>query len=155
MFCLPGAPDAKDTVLFSRRKLRSVENTLNLKYNFTNRMGITMRTRHYWSKVMPQEFYVLNLAGNLEKPNFLYNNNRNQNYNYLTVDMVYTWQFAQGSFFNIVWKDIGESFSRSFEKNYFKNAGNTVSGQQFNSLSLRVIYFLDYLTLKNKRPGKV
>ncbi len=145
----------KDSVIFSRRKLRSVENTLSLKYNFTNRMGVTMRTRHYWSKVMPQEFFLLTESGQLEKPSFFYDRNRNQNYNYLTVDMVYTWQFAQGSFFNIVWKDIGENFSRTFERNYFKNARGAVSGQQFNSFSLRVIYFLDYLTLKTKRAGTI
>ena len=73
-----------------------------------------------------------------------------QNYNYLSVDMVYNWQFAQGSFLSIAWKDIGESFNREFEKNYVKNLDNTVSGPQFNSLSLRVIYFLDYLTVKKK-----
>ena len=64
--------------------------------------------------------------------------------------MVYNWQFAQGSFFSIVWKDIGESFNREFEKNYTKNLGNTLSGDQFNSLSVRVIYFLDYLTVNRK-----
>jgi hypothetical protein len=64
--------------------------------------------------------------------------------------MVYNWQFAQGSFLSIVWKDIAESFNREFEKNYVKNLGNTINGDQFNSLSLRVIYFLDYLTVKRK-----
>ncbi|MBC7889974.1 MAG: carbohydrate binding family 9 domain-containing protein [Ferruginibacter sp.] len=148
-------PSQKDTVIFSRRNVRSVENTLNIKYSFTNRMGLTMRTRHYWSKVKPVEFYLLDPSGDLVKPGFDYAQNRNQNYNYFTVDMVYTWQFAQGSFFNIVWKDIGEDFTRTFEKNYFKNAGNTLSGQQFNSLSLRVIYFLDYLTIKNRKRTNV
>jgi Domain of unknown function (DUF5916) len=117
-------------------------------------MGLTLRTRHYWSKVKPVEFYVLDATGDLIKPGFEYNENRNQNYNYFTVDMVYTWQIAQGSFFNIVWKDIGEDFTRAFERNYFKNAGNTLSGQQFNSLSLRLIYFLDYLTIKNRKSAK-
>ncbi|MEO6730499.1 MAG: DUF5916 domain-containing protein [Ferruginibacter sp.] len=145
----------KDTVIFSRREVKSIENILNIKYSFTNRMGLTMRTRHYWSKVKPVEFYLLDVSGDLVKPNFIYDKNRNQNYNYFTVDMVYTWQFAQGSFFNIVWKDIGEDFTRSFERNYFKNAGKIASGQQFNSLSLRVIYFLDYLTFKNRKRDKV
>lgn len=145
------APGQPDTVIFSRRDLRSVENTVSIKYNFTNKMGLTMRTRHYWSKVSPVQFYELNTEGDLVTPTTPYTKNRNQNYNYFTVDMVYTWQFAQGSFINVVWKDIGENFSRNFERNYFKNASNTISGNQFNSLSLRVIYFLDYLTLKQKK----
>ena len=145
----------KDSVVFSRRDVRSVENTLAFKYSFSNRMGLTMRTRHYWSKVRPAQYYLLNASGNLDNPaGFSYTGNRNQNYNYFTVDMVYTWQFAQGSFFNVVWKDIGEDFTRTFERNYFKNAENTVSGKQFNSVSLRVIFFLDYLTIKNRKANK-
>ncbi|MEO6547078.1 MAG: DUF5916 domain-containing protein [Ferruginibacter sp.] len=144
----------KDTVIFSRRDVRSVENTLNIKYNFTNRMGVTLRSRHYWSKVKPVEYFLLDASGDLVKPNFVYDQNRNQNYNYFTVDMLYTWQFAQGSFFNIVWKDIGEDFTRSFENNYFKNATDIMSAPQYNSVSLRVIYFLDYLTIKNRKRNK-
>jgi Domain of unknown function (DUF5916) len=139
-----------DTIIFSRRNVNSVENVLNIKYNFTNRMGLTLRARHYWSKVNPVQFYELDKYGDLQTPASSFTQNVKQNYNYLSVDMVYNWQFAQGSFFSIVWKDIGESFNRQFEKNYVKNLGNTVDGHQFNSLSVRVIYFLDYLTFKNK-----
>ena len=141
-----------DTIIFSRRDVNSVENVMNIKYNFTNRMGLTLRARHYWSKVNPQQFYELDANGKLQTPSAAFTRNVNQNYNYLSVDMVFNWQFAQGSFFSIVWKDIADKFeySGNFEPKYFKNLGNTVEGNQFNSLSLRVIYFLDYLTLKNK-----
>jgi len=143
-----------DTIIFSRRNVNSVENVLNIKYNFTNRMGITLRTRHYWSKVNPLQFYELDTYGDLKTPATPFTQNVRQNYNYLSVDMVYTWQFAQGSFFSIVWKDIGESFNREFESNYAKNFTRTIDGPQFNSLSLRVIYFLDYLTVRNKMNRK-
>ena len=140
----------RDTVIFSRRNVNSVENVVNIKYNFTNKMGFTLRARHYWSKVNPQQFYELDTYGKLQTPTNAFTKNVRQNYNYLSVDMVYNWQFAQGSFFSIVWKDIGESFNREFEKDYARNLVNTIDGNQFNSLSVRVIYFLDYLTLKRK-----
>ena len=139
-----------DTIIFSRRNVNSVENVMSVKYNFTNRMGLTIRARHYWSKVNPQQFYELDQLGKLQTPTNPFNGNVRQNYNYLSVDMVYNWQFAQGSFFSIVWKDIGESFNREFEKNYVKNLTKTIDGNQFNSLSVRVIYFIDYLTAKRK-----
>ena len=139
-----------DTILFSRRDVNAVENIINIKYNFTNRMGLTLRARHYWSKVNPRQFYELDKYGKLQTPTNPFTQNVNQNYNYLSVDMVYNWQFAQGSFLSIVWKDIAESFNRQFENNYVKNLGNMVEGPQFNSLSLRVIYFLDYLTFRKK-----
>lgn len=149
-----GTGAANDTIIFSRRNLETIENSLNIKYSFTNRMGLTLQARHYFSKVAPQQFYQLDKYGDLQTPTNPFTKNVNQNYNYLSVDMVYTWQFAQGSFINIVWKDIAENFSRSFEKNYFKNVDNTLSGPQANSLSLRVIYFLDYLTARNKLKKK-
>jgi hypothetical protein len=145
-----------NTIYFSRRDVRTVEDVLNIKYSFTNRMGLTLRVRHYWSKVNPQQFYELDADGKLQTPTNPFNRNVNQNYNYLSVDMVYNWQFAQGSFLSIVWKNIADNFEfgGNFEQKYFNNLGNTVEGDQFTSLSVRVIYFLDYLTLKRKLKKK-
>ena len=110
-----GIDDVTGNIFLQRRDLRTVENVLGAKYSLP-KMGINLRIRHYWSKVAPQQFYQLNDFGKLVSPTPLYEN-RNQNYNYLsTSDMVYTWQFTQGSFINIVWKDIAESFNRDFEK---------------------------------------
>ncbi|MBS1509663.1 MAG: carbohydrate binding family 9 domain-containing protein [Bacteroidetes bacterium] len=147
-------PSQMDTIIFSRRDLHIVENMLNFKYNFNTKMGLTLRLRHYWSKVDPKQFYQLNLNGDLVNPDHPYTGNVNQNYNYLTADFVYTWQFAQGSFFNVVWKNIGETFTDQFEKDYFTNFTKTGSGPQYNSFSLKVIYFLDYLTEKNRLKKK-
>ncbi len=148
--------DGNRVIYFARRDVKSVENVMSIKYSFTNRMGLTLRARHYWSKVNPVQFYELDTYGKLQTPTVPFTRNVNQNYNYLSVDMVYNWQFAQGSFFSIVWKGIGDKFEKggNFEQKYFKNLGNTVDGPQFNSLSVRVIYFLDYLTFKNKMKKK-
>ncbi len=139
-----------DTIIFSRRDLITTENIFNMKYSFNNKMGLTLRVRHYWSKVTPQQFYELNKFGNLTSPTTPFTGNVNQNYNFFSADMVYTWQFAQGSFINIVWKDMAESFNRDIAPGYFKNLSNTTAGPQNNSISLRVIYFIDYMTVKNK-----
>ena len=123
-------------------------------------MGLTARVRHYWSKVDPQQFYELDKYGDLQTPSVVKNNNVNQNFNFMSVDMVYTWQFAQGSFINVVWKNIDRNFNRYYEQNYFANLGKTISGNgynndtQFSSFSIKVIYFLDYLTMKNRVNNK-
>ena len=150
------AATTTEAIYFSRRDVIFVENIFTAKYNFTNRMGLSLRTRHYWSKVDPKEIFELDQFGDLQKPTIPFTGNVNQNYNFLSVDMVYTWQFAQGSFVNVVWKGIDENYYNNFEKNYYCNFSRTVGGDgynnltQFNSLSLKVIYFIDYLTLKNK-----
>jgi Domain of unknown function (DUF5916) len=148
------AIDNTGAIIFARRDLRTVENILSAKYNFTNRMGITLRSRHYWSKVAPQQFYQLDEYGKLNTPDVAFTKNVNQNYNFFSTDLVYTWQFAQGSFINVVWKDISDSFNRDFEKNYFTNFHKTIRSPQSNSFSIRVIYFLDYLTAKAKLKSK-
>ena len=112
-------------------------------------MGLSFRARHYWSKVENQRFFNLNQDGGLT-PIAGVNRNVDFNVNYFNIDMVYTWQFALGSFVNVVWKNAIGTFDRNVGTGYFKNAGNTLEAPQLNSLSLRVIYFLDYLSIKKK-----
>ena len=137
-------------IIFARRDVKSVENILSGKYNFTNMMGITVRVRHYFSSVDNKEFYALQKNGTL-MPNTTFNGNTNQNVNFFNVDMVYTWQFAPGSFLNVVWKNAVYDYTNIVERSYFKNFGNTIEADQNNNISLKVIYFLDYLQLKKKK----
>lgn len=146
--------NGNEEIFFSRRDVRTVENVMTLKYNFNNRMGLSFRGRHSWTKVTPREYYMLNMDGNLVTPSQPFTGNARQNFNFLSGDLVYTWQFAQGSFFNIVWKDISGSFSQEFEKNYFSNLGRTIGGSHSSSLSVKVIYFIDYLNLKKSLRKK-
>lgn len=139
-----------DSSVFALRKRYTVENIFNVKYNFTNKMGLSFRARHYWSKVINKQYFNLNTDGGLTpiagvstKPDY--------NVNYFNIDMVYTWQFALGSFLNIVWKNSINTYDQNVMDGYFKNAGNTFNASQPNSLSLRVIYFLDYLSIKKKK----
>ena len=137
-------------IIFGKRKVNTVENILSAKYNFTNMMGINLRIRHYYSSVDNKEFYTLQRDGLLiSNPSF--NKNVDQNANFFNVDMVYTWQFAPGSFLNVVWKNAVQDYSNVVEESYFKNFGNTMEADQNNNISLKVIYFLDYLQLKKKK----
>ena len=113
-------------------------------------MGINARVRHYWSKADYKEFFTLLPDGELAK-NTTYNGNPNQNVNYFNVDMTYTWEFAPGSFINIVWKNAVVDYKDQIEKSYFKNFNNTIEADQNNNLSFKIIYFFDALQLKKKK----
>ena len=63
--------------------------------------------------------------------------------------MVYTWQFAAGSFINIVWKNAIYD-DKNLSNSYLKNFNNTLSSPQNNNLSLKIIYYLDYLKFKKR-----
>ncbi len=142
-----------DNIVFGRRHRNTIENTLTFKYNFNSRMGINTRVRHYWSKVEYREFFLLEPSGHLS-PYSGFAENVNQNVNFFNVDMVYTWQFAPGSFLNIVWKNSCFDFRDNVEKSYFNNFRNTLEADGNNNLSLKVIYFLDYLDLRKKGKNK-
>ncbi len=143
------ATTSADSVIFALRKRNTVENIFTAKYNFNNKMGLSFRARHYWSMVDNRQFFNLKQDGGLS-PISSTHNEANYNVNYFNIDMVYTWQFALGSFINIVWKNSIGTFDQDVNEGYFKNAGNTFNAPQLNSLSVRVIYFLDYLSLKKK-----
>ena len=138
-----------DSIIFALRKRNTVENVITIKYNFNNKMGLSLRARHYWSKVENQHFFNLKQDGGLTPISGI-NSNVDYNVNYFNIDMVYTWQFALGSFVNVVWKNAAGTIDNNVSGGYFKNAGSTLDAPQLNSLSIRVIYFLDYLSLKKK-----
>ena len=142
--------DNSNNIFFAKRKVNSIENIFSAKYNFTNKMGITFRSRHYVSIVDNKEFFTLRKDGKLEPAN-TFNRNSNKNVNFFNIDMVYTWQFAPGSFINIVWKNSTYDFANQVETNYFKNFDKTLEADQNNNISLKFIYFLDYLQLKKKK----
>ena len=110
-------------------------------------MGITFRSRHYMSTVANREFFTLLQDGNLAENN-TFNQPVDRNVNFFNIDMVYTWQFAPGSFINVVWKNAIVDQGNAVEENYFKNLGQTLDADQNNNLSFKIIYFLDYLKLK-------
>ena len=130
------------------RQRVTIENTLSAKYNFTNKMGLIFRVRHYWSKVRHENYQQLHQDGSLT--NITNNGNEgNYNFNTLNVDMTYTWQFALGSFITFNWKDFS-SYSET-QPNYFDNLSKTLAAPQSNNFSLKIIYFLDYLSFKKQR----
>jgi len=137
-------------IIFGRRNRNTIENTLSFKYNFNDKMGINTRVRHYWSKVDYKELFTLLPDGKLQT-NTTFSGDVNQNANYFNVDMTYTWEFAPGSFINVVWKNSTYDFRYQVEKNYFKNFGNTMEADQNNNISFKIIYFLDYLQLKHHK----
>jgi len=140
-------------IIFGRRDIKTVDNSMNLKYSFNSKMNINVRIRHYWSKVDYKEFFTLQNDGSLLK-NATFNSNVNQNYNVFNIDAVYTWQFAPGSFINLVWKNAADNFDQFVNDGYFKNFNNTMKADANNNISLKVIYFLDYLELRKKLKKK-
>ncbi|UAY50646.1 DUF5916 domain-containing protein [Ferruginibacter albus] len=135
-------------VYFGKRDRISLENILTIKYNFTNTMGLSFRLRHYWNKLEYKSFYLLNEDGTLSHSNVTY---ENKNVNYFNIDMLYTWQFAPGSFLNFSWKNAVSAVDDIVVKDYLKNLADTWSSPQNNNISLQIIYYIDYASYARRR----
>lgn len=143
-----------EDIIFSRRDRETVENIISVKYSFNNKSGITLRARHYWGKVSVKQLYDLKTDGTLVTTRHADVAIKHQNFNIFNIDGVYILQFAPGSFINIVWKSQSSRETDPVSYRYFKNFGRTVSAPQNNNLSVKIIYFLDYLDFKKwKKKG--
>ena len=143
-------------ILFGERDRNSVTNTVNLTYTLTNRMGITWRIRHYRSVLQYSNFFDLQTNGTLLPIAYSGTDDTGQsvyniNYNAFTLDFVYRWVFRPGSEINFVWKNSIFSNDQNYSLSYGSNLNNLFENIPMNSLSLKVIYWLDYQDLKRRR----
>ena len=138
-------------VLLGRRSVSTVSNVVSVAYTFNNRMSFTLRTRHYTSAVRYHDFARLTPGGHEELVD--YRRNRDNTYNAFNVDAVYSWWFAPGSQVSVVWKNAGSSYLEANEATplYFDNLSNTINTPHNNSVSVKVLYFLDYLALRRSK----
>ncbi len=137
-------------IIFSRYDRNTVETILDMKYTFTAKMGLNLRGRHYWSDRRNKSFFMLQDNGNLTAnpgSDFV---NQHVNYNVFNIDMVYSWQFAPGSELSVTYKDVAEDYETLNREGYGRNFGRVIGRPQNNSLSLKVLYYLDYLQLKKR-----
>ncbi|MBL4706079.1 MAG: hypothetical protein JKY54_16250 [Flavobacteriales bacterium] len=74
----------------------------------------------------------------------------NTNFNAFNIDMVYRWVFAPGSELSLVYKTSLLTFNNDVSKSYSDNFKNTIESPQSKSLSLKILYYIDYLSFKKK-----
>lgn len=136
--------------IFSTYDRHTVELSFDSKYTFNNKMGLTFVARHYWSDRRNKDFYTLLDDGQLSVNNQYDGTDKNLNLNFFNIDMVYTWQFAPGSELSLTWKDAAFLNEPQVKPGYLKNMNQTFNAPQNNTLSVKLLYFLDYLQLRKK-----
>jgi len=135
-----------DSIYFGRRNMVYSENVVSVKYSFSNKSALNIRLRHYWSNVGYKSFYLLRENGGLCDVRLP--GEYNANVNHFNSDITYFWQFLPGSEVRFVWKNYYSRFDRETKKNYFKNLENVFSYMILNSLSVRIIYYIDYKMIR-------
>ena len=146
-------------IIFGNRDQAVVTNTVNIRYTFTNLMGFTFRLRHYRSQVEYNYFYDLQPNGTLNRNDFsgldadgisAYNTN----FNAFTIDLVYRWVFRPGSEINVVWKNSIFTNDKRISEAYLRNLQSTLDNGALNSISVKVLYWLEYQKIQALFKGK-
>jgi len=141
--------DDENIIYFGKRYTKVQYNTFSTKFILNKSSYFTLRMRHYNSIVdYEDQFYELENNGRLK--NSTYDENHDESYNIFNIDMKYAWRFAPGSELTIVWKNVIEREDDIIYPNYFDNLDKTFNYEQTNSISLKLIYYLDYLYLVRK-----
>ncbi len=133
-------------VVFGKRDIATVTNTLSGAFIFSASSYLTLRARHYWSRAdYDGSYYVLQDDGGLHQlviPGTPENDDVNSNY--LNIDMGYTWRFAPGSELSLVWKNAIFAEGDVIIRSAMDNFSDLLLMPQTNSISLKILYYLDY-----------
>ncbi|MDD5694666.1 MAG: DUF5916 domain-containing protein [Bacteroidales bacterium] len=142
-------PGGQEVIIFGKRDVTNVTNSLTSRYIFNNKMSLSLKVRHYWKLGIYEKFYDLQTDGHLI-PND-YSSDEDFSYNAFTIDMAYKWEFSPGSEIAIVWKNAIDLFNADdVNESYFQNLDHTLSSPATNSISLRILYYIDSQYFKKK-----
>ncbi len=137
----------ENDIVFVNRSVRGLENSLSASYNFRNNLSLTVWGRHY-SYAGDYDYYLrLNDAGQLQKWEN-YSGAKGFYFNTFNLETAFQWEFSPGSLLSLVWKNEAFSEDDSHSLPFFDALSNTFSASQKNTLSLRMVYYLDYLYLR-------
>ena len=131
------------------RDVRTLTNIIQSKYLFKNNLSLTLRIRHYWS------YGIYDYYGDLDSEGFIIRDddfayNANFNFNAFNTDLIFAWQFAPGSFINIVYKSALQQDQQEIIRSYYGNIQSVINEPQRNTITLKVVYFFDTVSSYKK-----
>ncbi len=141
-----------DSIYFGVRNVATVTNALDMAYIFNNTMSLKVSARHYWSQATYHVYDYLNINGSLSPSN--YTTNSDVNFNSFNVFMSYIWQFKPGSEMSVVYQNSIYRSGSNIVSNYFDDVNYTFRSPISNCLSVKIIYYLDYIAFRNLVRGQ-
>ncbi|HEY1112265.1 MAG TPA: DUF5916 domain-containing protein [Chitinophagaceae bacterium] len=146
--------EANGAPIAGYRDYRDLTAVLSGNYNFTPRLNMSLRARHYWSKVHYLSFWNVDGVGNHKSRGFI--PDQDQNVNIFNIDAFLNWDFKPGSRLVAGWKNwLGSNYLGAVNgfryERYHHNLTESLTLPHGNEFTLRVIYFLDYNQLRRKR----
>ncbi|MCP4124765.1 MAG: carbohydrate binding family 9 domain-containing protein [Bacteroidetes bacterium] len=140
----------EDKPVVGRRDILELVNVFSGNYIITNNISLGIRARHYWSRVDYSSFFELTEQGELRGSNYEDPENANNiNFSTFNIDLLFNWEFAPGSALSVSYKNSAFDYTNEIEGNIFRNLGQLFDDVQTNTISLSLIYYLDYNTVRS------
>jgi hypothetical protein len=136
-------------IIFGNRKQKTIVNSLSANYFFNIKSAVNLNLRYYWAPVHYNAFYVLQNDGTL-MPTNTYTQNVDINYNVWNLDLGYTWEFAPGSNLSLLYRNTLTNFDQLAQISFSENLDNLITQPMQNSFIMKMTYYIDYNTVKNK-----
>ncbi len=135
-----------DSILFGKRTVKGSSQSLTGIYSFNNKSILNLKFRYYHSTVDYSTYYLLNENGGVD-PYDEYMGVSDFNFNAFNIDLIYSWNFAPGSFLTLMWKNniftAAPVFNDAFNS-FLHDLEETIKSPQTNSISIKLSYYLDY-----------
>jgi hypothetical protein len=140
-----------EDIRFGLRDRIDINNVLDTKYIFNNKSSLSLRISHIYSAVDYEDTYILDDEGFPQAADYEV---EPIDFNMLNSYLAYNLEFAPGSFLSLTWKYEILKSENELAENYFSALNETFKHAPNNLLSLRVIFYLNYFTLKNKLKAR-
>ncbi|MEN8186974.1 MAG: DUF5916 domain-containing protein [Bacteroidota bacterium] len=142
-----------ETIIFGERETAEIENTLGGKYSFNDRSSLSLAFRHYWSPVTYEDAYFkLEDEGELSDSD--YTGDNDINFNSWNLDLRYIWEFARGSQLIALYRNSILNFEEETSPDFQDNISNLFDQPFGHSLSIKLIYYIDYNRVRSWFPKK-
>lgn len=142
---------SNDSIFFGNYNRNTFVNTLSFSYTFNTKASIDIRARHYWSAADYDDQLFFLMSDGFLKPDDRSDKSADINYNAFNIDMTFKWEFAPGSELSVAWKNAIYNEDDKVDSKLNENLRNTLKADQINNLSVKILYYIDYNTLFNKK----
>lgn len=139
--------------IFGLRNTFMVTNVLSASYIVNNKISFNLKLRYHIDQVENLKFKTLDNNGYLNDvfDQSVFEDESNINYSTWTSDVNFSWWFAPGSQIKLVWKNAVDNQTNLLRNNWSENIEDSFNLPLQNSVSLKVIYYLDYLYFQSKK----
>ena len=140
-------PNDDMIIVFGERYVRRLTNSISYNYIVSPLSSFSLRIRHYWVVTEYERFFQLSEAGYIE--DFDLGENRDFTVNIFNIDFGYSWNFLPGSYLQVMYKNVvNKQEIQLVQKNWFLNMEDLLNSPAINSISVKLIYYIDYESIK-------